>query len=325
MADLFDNFLNQALTADNLRDWQHASKLFASNNHELVPRPAHLFHVFFEIDPQLRISGLNSVQKIEVGMMVKNVTLPSITFDVTTLNSYNRKINIQKKLEYEPVTITFHDDSSDLVRKFFASYYTKNYRDGTKPLSQFDNLTTVYGDRMSDQWGFGPKFPETNFLRAIRIFSLSNKRSVEVTLVNPMLKRFSYGTHDTSSNSYLENTMTFAYEAIQTESLKRANSENVKGFGDIHYDRTTSPLRTLGAVRNLFGAGGALETAVGIGAAAGRGDIITAAAGAARASNTYRNQNLGDISASSARDLAIGVLTGTATAGKYFFPSLSKK
>jgi len=100
-----------------LRDYQHASRTFTTNAYELKPRYKFLFHVSFTLNIT-EVPFLNSVFSsddiMNLSLTVKTIDLPKFQIETDTLNQYNRKRIIQKKLNYDPINVTFHDTSNDL-------------------------------------------------------------------------------------------------------------------------------------------------------------------------------------------------------------------
>ena len=131
MANIFTNAINflgatlkQTATADFLRDFTHANQLFVGQDFELVPKSGYLFHVFFDINSNLASNYmLDGESATTLGMMVKSADLPKYQIENKLYNSYNRPNLIQSKIKFEPVGITFHDDSMNTVRNFWYDYY----------------------------------------------------------------------------------------------------------------------------------------------------------------------------------------------------------
>lgn len=132
MAGFFDDVLKGFLGSDYLKDYRHASKTFRSAGYANAPRLKYLFHVFFNINTA-EIPGLTTLfgarDSSRISVLTKSVQLPNYTFDVETMNQYNRKRNVQTKINYEPVEIDFHDDNSDIVRSLWFAYYNYFYKD----------------------------------------------------------------------------------------------------------------------------------------------------------------------------------------------------
>jgi hypothetical protein len=140
-----------------LRDYRHAHNLFWSGQipdgqKGLMPKNGFLFHVVFDLNKNIpRESSL-----AELGLMVKSVTLPKFTVDLKLQNAYNRVNYTQTKIKYDPVSISFHDDSSNVVRDFWFSYFNYYYRDSdySEPLYQIKHK---YNERSAVNWGYTPK------------------------------------------------------------------------------------------------------------------------------------------------------------------------
>ena len=90
-----------------------------------------------------------------MGLVVKNVQLPSYEMSVNELNQYNRKRLVQTKINYQPVEITFHDDGSDLIRNMWYSYYSYYYKDPTQTGNNGKYLKT---DGSSVSWSSLPTY-----------------------------------------------------------------------------------------------------------------------------------------------------------------------
>jgi hypothetical protein len=161
---------------------------------------------------------------------------------------------------------------------------------------------------------------------------LQSKKATEYILINPMITRWRNGSHQAGSDEFIDSEMTITYEAVKYNPNVRTNfitPETVKGFGDQHYDRTPSPLKTLGSTTSIFGPAGALESLEGIasGIASGTGTgLINAALTSARTFNTFKNANLREVAVSNLRDgfrdIARDGAQATSQSGRYRFPSL---
>ena len=115
----------------NLRDYQHAGKIFRSNLYRNAPKLKFLFHVYFDINTSAFNKGLNTGNNY--GLFVKDVKLPSYNVKTVVLNQYNRKRIIQTKINYDPVTINFHDDNFSNVTQMWEAYFKYYYSDPSKP------------------------------------------------------------------------------------------------------------------------------------------------------------------------------------------------
>ena len=269
MASVFESFVTSFFTGDNLKDYQHASRLFVNNNYERSPKYTTLFHVYFDLNPEL--STVNQRQQIEAGMLVKSADLPRFRIDTKNLNNYNRPSIVQTKVRYEDINITFHDDSANIIRKLWFDYYNyyyrdmdNNYGDATGSLNPIyiRNTKQTLGQRtLLNKFGYSPRKDSnisTQYIQAIRIYSLHQKRFSEYTLINPTISAFRHGTHANGQDGTLENTMTVSYETV----LYAGGSARVaRGFADLHYDKLPSPLTVAGGGTNsILGPGGIVNS-----------------------------------------------------------------
>jgi hypothetical protein len=297
------DFLKGFFGADSLRDYKHASKTFRPNGYELSPRNKFLFHVSFNLN--FDIPALRSVFQVDeqaaLGLVVKSVTLPSYDLNVETMNQYNRKRLIQNRINYNPVTIVFHDDTGDHIRNLWYNYYSYHYKD---PTQKYRNLSTTDGTsgnsssiangfsynsrdiysnrRQVNDWGFigeGYQDASTNnminnsgkppFFRDIVITGFAQHKVVQYVLINPLIKSWQHDTYDYAQGAgTMQNTMQVMYETVKyidgAVSGIRPDT-NVFGFADPNrYDIERSPLARAGSTATVLGQGGLLDTGIGI-------------------------------------------------------------
>lgn len=265
MPSIFDGFLKQITRGDNIKDYQHASRLFVTNNYERSPKYTWLFHVYFDLNPEL--TTVNQRQQIEAGMLVKSADLPRFRIDTKTMNNYNRPSIVQSKVRYEELNISFYDDSANIIRKLWFDYYNYYYRDmdnnygdatgSLNPVYLRSNKQVTGQRNLYNKFGYTPRTNSTistQYINAIRIYSLHQKRFSEYTLINPIITAYRHGTHQQGQDGTMENIMTISYESV----LYAGGSTKVaRGFADLHYDKSPSPLTPAGGGTNsILGPGG---------------------------------------------------------------------
>ena len=335
MANIFDGFLNQVATGDQIKDRQHASRLYVANNYALSPKYNWLYHVYFELNDEL--SSIRGQDKlIEHGMLAKSVDLPSFSIATKTLNNYNRPSIVQTKLGYNAININFHDDSSDVVRNLWYDYYTYYYRDadigydgpsgGINPV-MFARSKYVTGENREtlNRFGYTPRkygmANDNQYIKAIRIYSLHQKRFSEYTLVNPFISAFAHGSHNNGENGTLEHAMTVNFETVLYAS-GYITANTVKGFADLHYDKSASPLTALGGGTNsIMGPGGILSAVDTIIGAGGAGNFGTAAFTLVRAFQKNKNTNLLGLAQTELITAGRDLLKGKDPNDRFFVPS----
>lgn len=312
MAGIFDdlksiagNFLDQVTTSDTVRDYKHASMLYVANNYELVPKYGFLYHVFFDVSDVARTT-IDQNSQIEVGMLVKDVDLPKYKINATPMNAYNRWSIAQTKVELQPVRFTFNDDSANKVNEFWQGYYKYYYGDLSNSESIYRQQHKYENDLATPNSGYKINANGTyyNYLSAIRIYSLHRKRFTEYTLINPVITGFEHGKHDqTASSALMTSTMSVEYEGVLYNSGS-VSEGNPKGFAQLHYDHSPSPISPYGgATSSISGPGGLLESTDAVLDSVKKGDFLGAALIGARSLKTIG-------SASNLKNLAKGELLG---------------
>ena len=344
MANITNTFLKQIQQGDQIHDYDHASKLFLANNYELAPKNAFLYHVYFKLNTGVKpLNGLNDstsgslsgIKNAELGMLVKQISLPKFTIDSKTLNAYNRPNIVQTKVHYDPVNITFHDDSADLVRNFWYDYYSYYYRDSDYGSSKTTDPMTFIHDELTNprtkkDWGYtirgtqGGTSIKTPYLNSIEIYSLHNKKFSQYTLVNPIIKSFQHGQHNSSGYAdLLEHQMVVDFESV-LYSQGDVSLNTVNGFGDIHYDKNPSPLNPLsGGTHSILGPGGIVNIASDITTDLNTGNLGAALFTGYRVTNGLKGANLGTMARTEAISLTKGILTGNNPFGTVAIPSVS--
>ena len=140
-----DGYLTPSAEA-TLRDYKHASKLFRDDSFRFLPKQSNLFHVAFDFSRNIGFGETIAAERIEAGLLVKEVDLPSYTIKNRINNAYNRKNLIQSRIEYGDVRITFHDDSANLTNALWQAYYEYYYADSYGEPAEY-RLDTKYSDR----------------------------------------------------------------------------------------------------------------------------------------------------------------------------------
>lgn len=331
MADIFSDIfkfagtvINQALTPDNLRDYRHASKLFVDDQYRLMPKLGFLFYVRFDINDVRFPDPQNPLADREIGMLVKSVSLPKFSIDVKKYNSYNRPNYVQSKINYDPISITFHDDSANVIRNFWFDYYNYYYRDADYTEELYSAEHKYEKERRSDKWGYSPRLSSGKpYLRSIRIYSLHQKRFSEYVLLNPMIKTFRHGDHQQGQNETVQHDMTVEYESV-LYLYGSVTPSNVPGFADLHYDKMPSPLTPAGGgTKSILGPGGLLDTADDVVQDVKDGNYGSALFKGLKGLKTAKSMNLKKAAIGEVLELGKGVLRGNNPQNNIFVPSLT--
>ena len=267
-----DNVVSGSLNPKgNLADYAHAGRLYVDDSHRLSPKVKFLYHVSFNINSQASsiIPQLSQKHTNELNMLVKSVQLPAFNVQTDVKHQYNRKRVIQKRIDYNPVQIVFHDDSFGVTTAMWEAYYRYYYRDGnytkTQPAGSPDptireykqyNRGSIFGARQYryglDNDSFAP------FFNSITVYQMSRKRYTAFTLVNPIIAQWQHDTMDNSASEPVQNVMSLEYETVHYS--RGPIGSEPKGFGVEHYDKTPSPNSLAGGgAASLLGVGGVIS------------------------------------------------------------------
>jgi hypothetical protein len=285
---------------DYVRDFAHASKTFRTNGYENSPRLKFLFHVYFNLNtvgvPPLRTIFQNG-QQSTIGLLVKDIELPKFKIDHDVMNQYNRKRIVQKRINYDPINLTFHDDGGDLIRNMWYNYYSYYYKDpsqsyqgrpnlpsdtgiNTARATGFDyNVRDIYeNNRAVNDWGYIGEsyFDGSNaasgkqpFFKDITIYGFDQHRYAAYVLINPMIISWSHDQYDYSAgDGVMEHKVAIAYETVKYyngEVGKERPDTNAAGFADPNaYDTRPSPISRPGSTGSVLGQGGLLDAGIGV-------------------------------------------------------------
>jgi len=288
----FDNLVNGALSPKgDMADYAHAARLYTDDNFRLAPKQKFLYHATLNINEKLVnkiMPGWSGRHSNEINMLVKAVVLPKFDISVETKNKYNRKKVLQTRIDYGPVTLTFHDDNMGLTTQLWSAYYQYYYRDGTygsrdgagKPnqtARPYDRFNAYKGESAnSDRFGLDNDQYEP-FFTSIQISQMARHQYLTMTLVNPIIQSWDHDTLDNSAGAEpVQNTMTIAYETVFYADGPIEEGNAPKGFATEHYDATPSP-NAAGSSASLFGSAGVLAggTSVLGDIASGQADLGT--------------------------------------------------
>jgi len=143
----------------------------------------------------------------------------------------------------------------------WAIYYGTYFADRHLP-NQAYSATHLRGVKIDalDNFRYGlDNNKSVDLFKSISIYTMSRRRFLGYTLINPRITQWSHGNVDASASEFLENTMQVQYEAVKY-SGGNVTFDNPKGFATLHYDTVPSPLSVAGGgVANLLGDGGVLD------------------------------------------------------------------
>ena len=291
MANRLNGFLDNLLTGalspkGNLADAAHAARLYVDDAHRLTPKSKFLYHVSFNLNADA-VQLIPQLKTQEINMLVKQVDLPKYQIATTLKHQYNRKRNLQTRLDYDPINVTFHDDNYGQTTALWEAYYRYYFKDGNYASVDGSNNPNTsnaaynrgnwLGTEEANKFRYGMDNDSfKNFFESIQIYQMSRKRYTCFTLVNPIISGWEHDTMDNSSSDSVQNSMTLQYDTVWYSRGPVKDGISPKSFGSAsgHYDQTPSPNSLAGGgTSSVFGVGGIAEGASSI-----FGDISSGAA-----------------------------------------------
>ena len=271
---LKDAFLFNLESETHLRDARHAHQIYTQNNFAFAPKTKYMYHVRFDPNDEIGNSATSNVFRFqkELGVLVKSADLPSFRASVENKQQYNRKKNVQTRVDYQDCRISFHDDNTGVTRALLEEYYRYYFVDANKVTNGVDGAYGARDKYFARVPNYGLNNDKRNpFFKSITIYQLSRRNWVAYTLVNPLLTAWDHGSVESGGTDFNENTISVAYEAVQYTSGTVAG-DTPSGFADqsVGYDVTPSPLGYLdnAMIPGNDGGKGLLPTLIGLGTSA---------------------------------------------------------
>lgn len=228
----------------NLRDQEHAARLFVDDQFALAPKQKFLFHVAFSINKGA-LKTIDLVQRFgsTIGMLVKSIDLPSYNVSTEMLNQYNRKKVVQYQQKPGDITVKFHDDNTGVINQLWQNYYSYYYADVNAATQQanYARNATKSSDYITSNYGFD-NGSTTPFFNYIIIYQMARHEFVSYKLINPIISSWNHNKVDYAQGTQtMESDMKITYEAVDY-GLGIIGTDVIEGFAQNNYDLTPSPL-----------------------------------------------------------------------------------
>lgn len=237
--------VNRSQKGDNterfyLRDYTHAAKTFlAEPGYIMAPKLGFLFFVRIVFNQPGQSQNGETSKTISV--LCKGVDLPKFNVEFEELNKYNKKEVVPKKLRYEPVSLTFHDDVKNTIRDMWIAYNSYYCADAGVTPEAWALDDTYAETRTFNRYGLDNN-QTVKFIKSIDIYSMGNHKYTKYSLINPLLTSFDFDHYDYSDGSKtMETQIRAEYETVL---YYEGSTENIPGFGkdSPYYDNQFSTL-----------------------------------------------------------------------------------
>lgn len=243
------------------------SSIFTKN--ALVPRPKFLFFARFNVSktgltvnlPKGRDIPAYANIKDGVVFQIKQIDKPKFNIQTETMHQYNKKRVIQTNIDFNPMTINFHDDVGDRVLHFWSDYYQYYYGDGgrSSPTDwRYDVVDRDFFNGQKDGWGYKGKYvggaANMHFLDSIELIQFYGRIFTTIKFIRPLITIFDHDNNDYSEGR--EGTgirISFDYEGViyDLDGTTVDGREDEFGFLQDYYD----PTEQTAVIENIGDAG----------------------------------------------------------------------
>lgn len=203
-----------------LRDSQWANKFFGGTS--MLNQPKRKFTFVAGFIPNSEAVADNQLYREMVQdnvFLVKTFDPPRLEFDSEVVDQYNKKRIIQRRVNYSPVSIRFHDDVDNKIFNLIVSYFKYYYGDAFNVDISDWRLDTISEFVKQGGWGFRAPI-QKYFFNSIYIAWVNNASVTYVNLRNPMITDISFDTLDYADGSTpLEISLTLNYEGFVPRSI----------------------------------------------------------------------------------------------------------
>lgn len=216
-----------------LKDPRFAAEFFGLRDTSLLrtPRGKFLFFVNFMRPERVGLTSYGDWYR-GVPFLIKQIQRPGIQFQTDTLNQYNKKRVVQRRLDYEPIQVTFYDTYDQRVMTMLREYFNFYYGDFNASVNNrswnYDVTEPVFFDSTGNSenqgvdWGFktplGQRPNESYFFDRIEFYQYGYSVLNKFSLINPKIASFDYDDHNYGEGADPQTiTLRLAYEGIVFE------------------------------------------------------------------------------------------------------------
>tara|TARA_B100001057_G_scaffold326835_1_gene327123 strand:+ start:3659 stop:5077 length:1419 start_codon:yes stop_codon:yes gene_type:complete len=191
---------------------------------------------------QQRSQVLESIRRSLV-FNIKQIDGPKVNFQYDTLNQYNRKRNVYRRVDYDPVSLRFFDTMDNSALKLFRYLYELNLKDGrnrhrdyggsdmlNKGLYHPNSISTEEQFVNQHSFGLESSITSTTYpIKSLDLFIVHGARYNLIRFVHPKIIAMDHDVLAYEASGPIEIGMQFAYETVvyETFNYEMANAKNV--------------------------------------------------------------------------------------------------
>jgi len=211
-----------------LRGPDHVNTVFGLNNSKFLNAYPKLK---FEHFIRFNLSDPVKYNTQPIAALVKTADYPSMNIETATINQYNKKRVIQKRIDFDKINIVIHDVADGKTLDFWKRYYNYYYKDGADAnhkdmfkknsneknqgakLPQSKNVIEAINPEFYTRHGLNAV--DAPFFESIELFYSRGKLYDKVILIKPKIAAF---RHDSinyeDGTSIMQLSFTLEYENV---------------------------------------------------------------------------------------------------------------
>ena len=180
---------------------------------------------------------------------IKSIDGPKVTMAMDVLNQYNRKRNVYRRVDYDPINVIFHDTMSNSALKFWRYLYELNLKDGrnrspaysenasgkqtSRSPYQPNSLTDTDDFLANHNFGLDSSIINHTYpIKSLDLLVVHAKKYNLIRFIHPKVIAMQHDLFSYESSQPIEIGMQFAYETVVYETLNQPFDES----GDLSVD-----------------------------------------------------------------------------------------
>ena len=218
-------------------------------------------------------SGAMDALKRSLVFNIKQIDGPKVNFQYDTLNQYNRKRNVYRRIDYDPISVRFYDTMNNAALKLFKYLYELNSKDGRnrsdqyggnrqhkKGLYQTNPLSSESDFLTQHSFGLESSISNTTYpIKSLDLFIVHGRKYNLIRFVHPKIISMDHDVLTYESSAPIEIGMQFAYETVIYETLNydMADAKDVSiNFDEYFQNSLTMPDTPITATTPAEGSSG---------------------------------------------------------------------
>lgn len=174
---------------------------------------------------------------------IKSIDGPKVTMAMDVLNQYNRKRNVYRRVEYDPINVRFYDTMNSAAMNLWKYLYEHHVRDGRNKswkyqgIGNVDNIAAPYQrtivsgeDVFMKDNNYGVDIAHgydqrDGVIKSLDLYLVHGRKFTLIRYVNPKITAMDHDNFTYESSGPIEMGMQFAYETVLYETINHPIDE----------------------------------------------------------------------------------------------------